>query len=486
MDAFLANLRASPLAFLAFPVLVLLLTSVLLLLLVGTLALVAKLKLFGTSIVATLLGLVVTILLVNDHFTRVVTWLTGSSAALLDSFSPSAGGAADSPTALIVSGFVLLAVWAVSGQVIGAIIANIRDDNYQFVIVFTLGLFLSVSAVSTIETFTTVSEYADDELPELRALFVSGAEETFQSRLPATSAEVLNTVDVTKVNELRGEFDTYWTNAVTRYNRVLGEFRVFAASLDRVHRSLVDAQVQNFREIVQSPIRPYDQYVYLLRLRETIASSGAFKDGQMQVLAGELDAIRDEMQGWLADVDLLQMQAEPPPLAGFNRQLERARDSLTSVTLLETQNSVVGGNIHGANLGAYSFTRWLHTINSLELVLITGMLGFGLLGAAAYSFVRHQQDTGPGLTTHPLVKDPLSIIISGVSAAIVIFLAVKGGLAVFSVGTAEVNPYALFFTCIAAAVFNETAWRWASTRFSNSLSVSKGPSQSDSAAPSAQ
>ncbi len=58
--------------------------------------------------------------------------------------------------------------------------------------------------------------------------------------------------------------------------------------------------------------------------------------------------------------------------------------------------------------------------------------------------------------------DLMSVIIRGLSAAIVVFLAALGGLAIFSNADAsqamEPNPYALFLTCLAAAVFSEDVW----------------------------
>jgi hypothetical protein len=52
------------------------------------------------------------------------------------------------------------------------------------------------------------------------------------------------------------------------------------------------------------------------------------------------------------------------------------------------------------------------------------------------------------------------VVVRGFSAAIVVFL--LGGLAIFSIPQAgqamEPNPYALFLTCLAAAVFSQDVW----------------------------
>jgi hypothetical protein len=78
------------------------------------------------------------------------------------------------------------------------------------------------------------------------------------------------------------------------------------------------------------------------------------------------------------------------------------------------------------------------------------MLGAGLLGSAASTFIRQQKARSP---SDPLVNDLAGIVIRGVSAAIVIFLAVQGGLNIFSTNTGEPNPYVLLCTCLIGAVF---------------------------------
>lgn len=62
------------------------------------------------------------------------------------------------------------------------------------------------------------------------------------------------------------------------------------------------------------------------------------------------------------------------------------------------------------------------------------------------------------------------------SAAIVVFLAVKGGLAAFAVDAGEPNAYVLFFTCLIGAVFSEDVWAWARKRFEeNFLNANRAP-----------
>lgn len=103
--------------------------------------------------------------------------------------------------------------------------------------------------------------------------------------------------------------------------------------------------------------------------------------------------------------------------------------------------------------------EWLVDTNSIDLVLIIGMFGFGLLGAAISSFITAEPAALRDPET-PLVDNLSVVIIRGFSAAIVIFLATKGSIAVINSGTNDPNPYVLFFACLVGAVFSEPIWDW--------------------------
>jgi hypothetical protein len=111
--------------------------------------------------------------------------------------------------------------------------------------------------------------------------------------------------------------------------------------------------------------------------------------------------------------------------------------------------------------------NWLLQTEQPALALITGLLGFGLLGAACSTVIRNVPNRAAG---DPLVPNLTSVVIRGVSAAILVFLGVFGGLAVFSTGTVNPNPYVVLFTCLAAAVFSDDAWAWGARQFKSKFS----------------
>jgi hypothetical protein len=101
---------------------------------------------------------------------------------------------------------------------------------------------------------------------------------------------------------------------------------------------------------------------------------------------------------------------------------------------------------------------WLLRTESMPLALITGLIGFGLFGALVSTFVR--------LPAGQVVQsDILAIVWRGVSAAIVVFLAAYGGIAVVSQNSGDPNPYIVFVTCLVGAVFGDDVWLWAKDKF---------------------
>ena len=98
---------------------------------------------------------------------------------------------------------------------------------------------------------------------------------------------------------------------------------------------------------------------------------------------------------------------------------------------------------------------WLENSDSLSLAIICGMLGVGLIGCIRSSFVRQLSTRKPD---DPWISDAFPVIIRGFTTAIVVYLAIQGGLNVFSAQTNQANPYVLLFFCLVGAVFSEGVW----------------------------
>ena len=116
--------------------------------------------------------------------------------------------------------------------------------------------------------------------------------------------------------------------------------------------------------------------------------------------------------------------------------------------------------------------QWLLNTRSTDLVLISGMLGFGLLGAAASSQIRLRIGEGDLLLMEKnTIRD---FFLPGLMAALVIFLSAKGGVMVIASDDASLNPYVLFFLCLSGSVFSDRIWMWTSEKVKD-----KFPSKDD-------
>jgi len=108
-------------------------------------------------------------------------------------------------------------------------------------------------------------------------------------------------------------------------------------------------------------------------------------------------------------------------------------------------------------LGIFSFFfGWLENSDSLPLAIICGMLGVGLVGCIVSSFLR-QQAAQP-VDGGPWIPDIFRVIVLSFTAAIVVYLAIEGGLNIFSAETNQANPYVLLFSCLVGAVFSQDVW----------------------------
>lgn len=126
----------------------------------------------------------------------------------------------------------------------------------------------------------------------------------------------------------------------------------------------------------------------------------------------------------------------------------------------------------GEEFGIFnSISGWLLETESLSLALIVGLFGFGLLGGIGSTYIRRSLKDGDNSY---MANNLLGILINGLSAAIVVFLGVKGALMVFSSdpnASDNLNPYMLFFTCLVASVFSEDVWAWARGKLSQTLNT---------------
>ena len=88
----------------------------------------------------------------------------------------------------------------------------------------------------------------------------------------------------------------------------------------------------------------------------------------------------------------------------------------------------------------------------MEVTLITGLIGFGLLGALVAQFVK-----SGGREEFDMARIA-TVVFSGFCAAIVVYVAAYGGLAIASMSGSDPNPYVVFGACLVGAVYSAEIW----------------------------
>jgi len=146
--------------------------------------------------------------------------------------------------------------------------------------------------------------------------------------------------------------------------------------------------------------------------------------------------------------------------------------------LLTYQNTVADENIRDLfppgipspvdSFSVFGFVAgWLITTEDIAFVLIIGLLGFGLLGAAGSELIK-----GIKQNDSIIIGNLNGAIVKGTTAALVVFLAVKGGLAILTTNESEnINPYALFFICFISSVYSSDVWEWAKKKLLETINT---------------
>jgi hypothetical protein len=152
----------------------------------------------------------------------------------------------------------------------------------------------------------------------------------------------------------------------------------------------------------------------------------------------------------------------------WEENMSSLEEKVFGIKNMDENNTVPDKPKIGEQYGIFqSMSGWLLRTESMSLALIVGLFGFGLLGSMGSTFIRHRIRKGRDSNMKDPVPNLPAVLINGISSAIVVFLAVKGTLVVFSGKESGINPYVLFFTCLVAAVFSEDIWKWAQKKLNS-------------------
>lgn len=176
---------------------------------------------------------------------------------------------------------------------------------------------------------------------------------------------------------------------------------------------------------------------------------GAFSDavGQTEQCAAEVSDTFAQNRSMVGlALDTLPDDAAPANDAQLPRRLEQFRASISEPPAMplcvdatapraSVPDRLDTNDRYGATVGLLS--GWLLQSGTVDLVLIAGMLGFGLLGAGLSRVVRRHLDpelqpTGRDRSEEPIIEDVPSVVFQGLGATLIIYLAGVGGLGAIS------------------------------------------------------
>ncbi|MFN0215256.1 MAG: hypothetical protein ACKVT2_13450 [Saprospiraceae bacterium] len=333
-----------------------------------------------------------------------------------------------------------------------------------FLIFFSI--YLSVSSIIAVPEFQTLEgsstsdvnivEQFKNELDDNRVVTIDKLllkEDTAKvSRVPAVSNLQSDLRDVIK--EYNDKANQGWVN----------------------DENLKKTAFSRFKSAVDEKMAPKERSIYKRRLIDWYLYSHDFWTTGLRYHRSSLQTKNDEIGQFLSgyatrdtifNMDSLGL-ALVDRLKGDVNNIKYGLFSIVEIP--NNQASAPSKPQIGEEFGIFNtISGWLLRTESLSLALIVGLFGFGLLGAIGSVFIRKRTTEGNVLSTLSLAELQI-ILINGISAAIVIFLGVKGTVVVFTNSNKDdLNPYVLFFTCLVASVFSEDVWAWARKRLNQNL-----------------
>jgi hypothetical protein len=337
--------------------------------------------------------------------------------------------------------------------------------NFAFIVVLMAGVYLILAAIiavpelqestasaeSDIATLTTTLQSPEYQLVPLPADFFNAdplaalltALDSPVARGLRRGGDVEQQIDTVKAE--RGRVSLEHDNAVEYWTRKLMQARSQALTTFERHARRKGEFERN--EHFEKLLHWYERQLHEAHreLSECVHAAALADNDTARWADGLLRRVRRK------DVGLL-TESDPPVRWKF--ALEQCDDRWEFAAVPPRQRL-------GGRLGPFEpVAGWLLKTESLSLALVVSLLGFGLLGASASTIIR-SHGAAPPPQGQPLVPNLLSVIVRGLSAAMVVFLVVEGGLSVFASSASEPNPYVLMLTCLIAAVFSEPVWEGA-------------------------
>jgi hypothetical protein len=413
---------------------------------------------------------------------------------------------------------------------------SVRVQNLAFFVTLALAVYLSIAAIAATSelrdsgpiTEGITREQLEGELKKIR----DESEPVFSYKIPdiapfSNLEASLKKPNFTISESIRSGVDDFKRSGNATLEQAVSQHKALVDDLKLRRDSVLGTATAGYQYKSINRKGRREEAQYFLDIVEWYRNKVLRMEAQ---ISSSVDKLRNFYVFWVTESNSLADQittasGEEATLSVISRErIQLARDEplfklypqggdLLSAT--DDNESLPERKPLGFDLGPFRrIANWLLETESLPLALIVGMIGFGLLGSASSTLIRERarratpaigsvpvttkcagrafwkkrseeaaktkerqesvESAPPRTREEPIVSDLAAVIIRGVSAAILVFLAVEGGLAIFGTSSGEPNPYVIFLTCLVASVFSETVWENASDRLKEALARRKG------------
>jgi hypothetical protein len=357
-----------------------------------------------------------------------------------------------------------------------ALSSNPTLNNISMVLILLFSIYLCVSSIIAVPEFQT------REIAQTETSLASNFPKELDSLMISKRGSLIIHADTSSLKSAVKPIDNVYyhlINIINDYNRLVD----FNWSRDEKTKKIA---ITKLRNAIDSKITHNEGIEYKQKLTDWYLSYHTSWTYDMGFFQGELLSLSDKIKRFAQDKSNFQVDTTSSlkekhssisnlteyAATKLNTYDSNLWDFATKVNLINYKAGPIPDKPQiGEKFGIFNkISGWLLKTESLSLSLIVGLFGFGLLGSICSTFIRKRIISISDAESDILVLSDLKgMLINGLSAAIVVFLAVKGMIVVFSSGDNKLNPYVLFFICLIASVFSEDVWSWARNKLDESL-----------------
>jgi hypothetical protein len=325
--------------------------------------------------------------------------------------------------------------------------------SLTFIGIILFSLYLSLSALLAVPLMEKQPIPANYEQADFEARITREflSEQEFYKKYP--------TVDLPQAVQ-QSATTTEWLNAAGISGSFLDRLSLWNANRSAAHQALERRKsiaIETFRS----------QSALGLGGREVVSHDAALQRWAIEErgeiyrqISNCLSAAQQAVRAFtVIDATIKNNTPDRPASSGFVGAILNA-DNQCSINDFGTNRDAPGraNRVEGLTSFIRDWTRWLIGPESMPLVIIVGLVGFSFLGACLSRIIRRgigEELKGLSLT------DLLLVVLSGASAALMMFLASYGGLAILGDSPGNPSSYVVFALCLVAAIFSEDVWAWA-------------------------